>query len=86
MTKASKGAAAFMVFFGLMFLVPGLLFLFTFLSSNHNPGGSGKIAGAAIGLLISAIGAGFVFAAWFGYGRLKKQAAVEEANPSSPWL
>ena len=86
MTKPSKGAAAFMVFFGLMFLVPGLLALFTFLASGRNPGVSGTIAGAAIALFISAIGVGFIFAAWFGYGRLKKQAAVEEANPSSPWL
>jgi hypothetical protein len=86
MTKASKGAAAFLVFFGLMFLVPGVLFLVTFSARNQNTGARGTIAGAAISLLFSAIGAGFVFAAWFGYGRLKKQAAVEEANPASPWL
>src|SRR6476661_5872242 len=86
MTKPSKGAAAFLVFFGLMFLVSGLLFLVTFLAKSQNAGANGTIAGAAIGLFISAIGASFVFAAWFGYGRLKKQAAVEEANPSAPWL
>jgi hypothetical protein len=84
MTKPSKGAAAFLVFFGLMFLVPGLLSFVTFLARNHNAGANVTIAGAAIGLFISAIGAGFVFAAWFGYGRLKKQAAVEEANPRHP--
>ena len=86
MTKPSKGAAAFLAFFGLMFFVPGLLFLVNFLAKNQNAGANGTLAGAAIGLFISAIGAGFVFAAWFGYGRLKKQAAVEEANPSAPWL
>lgn len=86
MTKPSKGAAAFFICFGLMFLVPGLLSLFTFLANSHNPGTSGTIAGAAIALFISAIGAGFVLVAFAGYSRLKKQAATEEANPSSPWL
>ena len=86
MTKPSKGAAAFFICFGLMFLVPGLLSLFTFLANSHNPGTSGTIAGAAIALFISAIGAGFVLAAFGGYRKLKQQAAIEEANPSSPWL
>jgi len=69
-----------------MFLVPGLLSLFTFLVNSRNPGTSGAIAGAAIALFISAIGAGLILVAFGGYSRLKKQAAIEEANPSSPWL
>ncbi len=69
-----------------MFLVPGLLSLFTFLANSHNPGTSGTIAGAAIALFISAIGAGFVLVAFGGYRKLKQQAGIEEANPSSPWL
>jgi hypothetical protein len=85
-TKPSKGAALFFICFGLMFLVPGLLSLFTFLVNSRNPGTSGAIAGAAIALFISAIGAGLVFLALRGYRQLKKQAAIEEANPSSPWL
>jgi hypothetical protein len=85
-TKPSKGAAVFFIFFGLMFLVPGLLSLFTFLANSRNHGTSGTIAGAAIALFISAIGAGFLFVAVGGYRRMKAQAAVEEANPSSPWL
>jgi len=85
-TKPSKGAAAFFICFGLMFLVPGLLSLFTFLANSHNPGTSGTIAGAAIALFISAMGAGFVLVAFGGYRKLKQQAAIEEANPSSPWL
>jgi HEAT repeat protein len=85
-TKPSKGAAAFFICFGLMFLVPGLLSLFTFLANAHNPGTSGTVAGAAIALFISAIGAGFVLVAFAGYRKLKQQAAIEEANPSSPWL
>jgi hypothetical protein len=85
-TKPSKGAAVFFICFGLMFLVPGLLSLFTFLVNSRNPGTSGAIVGAAIALFISAIGAGLVLLAFGGYNRLKKQAAIEEANPSSPWL
>src|SRR5580658_2806307 len=86
MTKPSKGAAAFLICFGLMFFVPGMLSLFTFLANSHNPGTSGTMVGAAMALFISAIGAGFLLLAFGGYSRLKKQAAVEEANTSSPWL
>ena len=86
MTKPSKGAALFFICFGLMFLVPGLLSLYTFLVNSRNPGTSGAIVGATIALFISAIGAGLVLLAFGGYRHLKKQAAIEEANPSSPWL
>ncbi len=86
MTKPSKGAAAFFICFGLMFLVPGLLSLFTFLANAHNPGTSGTLVGAAIALFFSVIGAGFVLVAFGGYRKLKQQASIEEANPSSPWL
>jgi hypothetical protein len=80
-TKPSKGAAAFFICFGLMFLVPGLPSLFRFLANAHNPGTSGTLVGAAIALFISAIGAGFVLVAFGGYRKLKQQAAIEEANP-----
>ena len=86
MTKPSKGAAVFFVFFGLMFLVPGLLSLFTFIANSGNQSTSGTVAAAAIAIFISAIGAGLLFVAFGGYSRMKKQAAIEEANPSSPWL
>jgi hypothetical protein len=69
-----------------MFLVPGLLSLLTFLTNSRNHSTAGTIAGAAIALFISAIGAGFLFVAVGGYGRLKRQAAIEEANPAAPWL
>jgi len=69
-----------------MFLVPGLLSLLTFSTSSRNYSASGTIAGAAVALFISAIGAGFLVVAVGGYGRLKRQAAIEEANPAAPWL
>lgn len=86
MTKPSKGAAVFFVFFGLMFLVPGLLSLFTFLANSGNQSTSSTLAAAAIAVFISAIGAGLLFVAVGGYRRMKKQAAIEEANPATPWL
>jgi HEAT repeats len=85
-TKPSKGAAVFFLFFGLMFLVPGLLSLFTFLANSGNHSTSSTVAGAAIAIFISAIGAGLLFVAVGGYRLMKKQAAIEEANPSAPWL
>jgi HEAT repeats len=69
-----------------MFLIPGALALFTFVANSRNHSTSGTVAGAAIALFISAIGAGLVVASVAGYRRLKQQAGVEEANPSSPWL
>src|SRR6267142_2575822 len=67
MTQPSKGAALFLVLFGLPFLGAGLF-------------------GVMFGLVFAVIGAGLIYAAIAGYGRLKKQAAIEESNPLSPWL
>ena len=86
MTRPSKGAAAFLIFFGLMFFVPALLALFTFAWGKPDLPFSGRMVGVATALAFSAMGAGFVFAAIFGYRKLKGQAAIEEANPQSPWL
>ena len=69
-----------------MFLVPGLLSLVTLLANSRHHATSGTFAGAAIALFISAIGAGFLIVAVSGYGRLKRQAATEEAHPAAPWL
>lgn len=86
MVKPSKGAAIFFIFFGAMFLIPGLLALVTLLGNQRAAEQSGNLVAIAIALFISAVGAGFVWLAVAGYGRLKKLAAVEEANPTSPWL
>ena len=86
MTRPSKGAAAFLTFFGLMFFVPGILALSAFIAGRPGQPASSKIAGAAIALVFTCIGAGFVYLASAGYRKLKDQAAVEEAHPQSPWL
>src|SRR5216683_1549591 len=41
---------------------------------------------AVFGLPFFGGGLTFIYAAIGGYGRLKKQATIEEANPLSPWL
>lgn len=84
MTRPSKAAAVFLTFFGLMFLTPGLFFLFSVVL--RGPQQNGKIAGGAIALLFVIVGGGFIYAALGGYRQQKKQEAREEANPESPWL
>jgi hypothetical protein len=85
MTKPSKGGAALLIAFGMLFLLPGLLFL-TSLRPSPNGSRAGVIAAAGIALFISAIGAGLILAGWYGYRSSEKRAAREVANPDSPWL
>jgi hypothetical protein len=86
MTQPSKGAAIFLTLFGLPFLGGGLLFIYAQLVSRRNFGTGSLIAGVMFASVFVCIGAGLMFAAVMGYGRLKKQAALEKANPLSPWL
>jgi hypothetical protein len=86
MTQPSKGAALFLVLFGLPFLGAGLFFISSQLASSGNFGTGSPIFGVMFGLVFAVIGAGLIYAAIGGYGRLKKQAAIEESNPLSPWL
>lgn len=83
--RPSKGAAVFLTIFGLMFLIPGLFFLFAVVSKSNLVSGNTFI-GLIIASLISAIGAALIWAAIAGYRRMQVQAAAEEANPVSPWL
>ncbi len=86
MTQPSKGASLFLALFGLPFLGAGLFFIYAQLASSGNFGNGSRIFGIMFGLVFAAIGAGLMYAAIGGYGRLKKQAAIEEGNPLSPWL
>jgi hypothetical protein len=86
MTQPSKGAAVFLALFGLPFLGAGLFFIHAQLASSGNFGTRSPIFGVMFGLVFAVIGAGLIYAAIGGYGRLKRQAAVEESNPLSPWL
>lgn len=83
--KPSKGAAILFTLFGLVFLLPGLSFLFSVLTKSPNVSVN-TLTGLIIASLISSIGAGLIFVAFSGYRRMQQLAAVEEANPTSPWL
>jgi hypothetical protein len=86
MTQPSKAAAAFLALFGLPFLGGGLFFIHAQLASSGNIWTGNAIFGVMFGLVFAVIGAGLIYAAIGGYGRLKKQAVIEESNPLSPWL
>jgi hypothetical protein len=84
--KPSKGAAVFLFCFGLMFAVPTLLAAYVFIVQKP-PKNLLSACIAAIALLVTgSIGAGLIFLAFAGYRGMKKQAAIEEANPNSPWM
>jgi hypothetical protein len=84
--RPSKAGAVVFILFGLMFLLPGLFFLWVMITKSPNATTSGALGGYVIGLLISAIGAGLIFAAVSGYRKMQRAAAAQEANPLSPWL
>jgi len=86
MAQPSKGAALFLVLFGLPFLGAGLFFIYAQLAGSGNFGTGNKIFGVMFGSVFALIGGGLIYAAIGGYGRLQKQAAIEESNPLSPWL
>src|SRR5713226_162899 len=86
MTQPSKGAAAFLTLFGLPFLGAGLAFIYAQLVSRGNFKTYDVVAAVLFGSVFVFIGGVLIYAAIGGYGRLKKQAAIEESNPLSPWL
>ena len=86
MPQPSKGAAVFLTLFGLPFLGAGLAFIYAQLVSRENFTTTNTVAAVVFGLVFASIGGGLIYAAIGGYGRVKKQAAVEDANPLSPWL
>ncbi|PYU15935.1 MAG: hypothetical protein DMG37_03985, partial [Acidobacteria bacterium] len=86
MAQPSKVGPIFLTIFALPFLGGGLFFLFALFTVPQKSGSSGLIAGVAISLLFAFVGGGLIIAAFKGYGALKKQAALQDANPLSPWL
>src|SRR2546430_352669 len=86
MTQHSKGAAVFLTLFGLPFLGGGLFVLFAQLTKSPNAPIAKTITSVMASLVFVLVGGGLIYAAISGYGQLKKQAAIEESNPLSPWL
>jgi hypothetical protein len=84
--QPSKVGPVILTVFALPFLGGGLFFTYALMVSNQNF----KFADLALRLVMASffvlVGAGLIFAAFKGYGFLKKQARLQEANPLSPWL
>jgi hypothetical protein len=82
----SKVGPVILTVFALPFLGGGLFFTYALMvaSPHFQPGDLAvRLAPASFFVLV---GAGLLFAALKGYGFLKRQAALQEANPLSPWL
>jgi hypothetical protein len=86
MTQPSKGAAVFLTLFGLPFLGAGLAFIYQQLANRGNHSTFETVATILFGSVFVCIGGGLMYAAIGGYGRLQKQAVIEESSPLSPWL
>jgi hypothetical protein len=86
MAQPSKAGTIFLTLFALPFLGGGLFFLYTLFASPQNIKGNNTAVGVAIAALFVFVGGGLIFASFKGYGLLKKQAALQDANPSTPWL
>src|SRR5215472_12920391 len=86
MVQRSKVGPVILTIFAFPFLGGGLLFLYALMvrSWNFKPGDLAlRLVMASVFVFV---GAGLLFAAFKTYGFLKKQAALQQANPLSPWL
>src|SRR6266436_370103 len=86
MTQPSKGSAVFLTLFGLPFVGAGLALIYAQLVNRGNFKTHDVVGAILFGSVFVFIGGVLIYAAIGGYGRLKKQAAIEESNPLSPWL
>ena len=86
MAQPSKVGPVVLTLFALPFLGGGLFFLYALLVSQQNFKNDNATVGVAIALLFVFVGGGIIFASFKGYGLLKQKAALEDANPLSPWL
>jgi hypothetical protein len=86
MAQPSKAGPVVLTLFALPFLGGGLYFLYAQIVSRHNFPTSNLAVGIAIASFFVLVGAGLILASTKGYSLLKKQAALQDANPSSPWL
>jgi len=86
MAQPSKVGPVFLTIFALPFLGGGLFFLYGLLVSSPNVHASNLTTGLFVASFFVLVGAGLIFAGFKGYGLLKQQAALQDANPLSPWL
>jgi hypothetical protein len=85
MSQPSKVGPVFLILFALPFFGGGLMTLFLVLRGLQGPGVAQLIAGF-VAMIFVVCGAGLIFAAIRGYESAKERAALEEANPLSPWM
>jgi len=86
MAQPSKVGPVFLTIFALPFLGGGLFFLYGLLVSSPNVHASNLTTGLFVASFFVLVGGGLIFASIKGYSLLKKQAALQDANPLSPWL
>jgi hypothetical protein len=86
MAQPSKAGPVILTFFALPFLGGGLFFLYAQVVSRQNLKTQDLVVGAAMAFFFVLVGGGLIFASLKGYGLLKKLAALQQANPLSPWL
>lgn len=86
MTRPSKVGEGFLIIFGLFFAAFGLFAASTFFLSASGPTRSNGWVGLLFGAIFTLVGSGIIYGAIYGNRKLQEQAAVEQANPDSPWL
>lgn len=86
MTKPAKGAEVLLIIFGLVFASAGLFFASSLLFGAPGQVQGNRWAGVLVSTVFILVGGGLVGGAIYGVRKLKEQAAVEQANPESPWL
>src|SRR5215510_4290057 len=86
MAQPSKVGSVFLTLFALPFLGGGLFFICGQLVSSQNFKTTDLLVGITIASFFVFVGGGLIFAATKGYTLLKQLAALQEANPLSPWL
>jgi HEAT repeat protein len=86
MAQPSKVGPVILTLFALPFLGGGLFFIYVQTVSSQNLKPTDLAVGLTLASLFVFVGGGLIFGAIKGYGYLQKQAALQEANPLSPWL
>lgn len=86
MTRPSRAGEIFLVVFGMVFACAGIFFAGSFLFTAPDRVQGNRWVGVIVGLVFTLIGGGIIYAAISGTRKMKEQAAVEEANPETPWL
>lgn len=86
--QPSKAGAVVLFLFGLPFFGFGAYASFAFFTSAPSVHGNNTnpVAAAIFASVFAIIGAGLMFGAVYGYQWQKRNAAVRDTNPQSPWL